>query len=426
MNWNQKIILLITAGLSGCVIAASAVQSDQDQDKEETKSAPVVAAKTDEPVSKLPVGMAAKQPDSGPFVKVESGFMVPYKATIPGTDVQFEMVPIPGGTFMMGSPEDEDGRITDEGPQVEVKVAPFWMGKHEVTWAEYYKFMQLDKVFKAFQQKKIRQVTKANEIDAITAPSALYDPSFTFDAGEGPDEPAATITQFAAKQYTKWVSGLTTQFYRLPYEAEWEYACRAGTTTPYYFGDDPDELEKHAWIYDNSDEMRHPVGQLKPNPFGLYDMYGNVSEWVLDQYTEDGFKHLAGKTGLTAATSFNKPTQLYPRVVRGGSFESEEVSECRSASRMGSDDEEWRDEDPNVPKSPWWYTTSPALGVGFRMMRPYKEPETRQMKETFWAADLEDIIYDAKNRINDNGRGGWGIVGPDLPKAISELTDEDR
>ncbi len=401
-------------------VSAAAVQTTQPIDKK--KPDPAGASNP----APLPPGIVTEKPESGPFVKVDRGYMVPYKTTIPGTEVEFEMIPIPGGTFKMGSPPEEEGRLDDEGPQVEIQVDPFWMGKYEVTWAEYKKFMLLDKVFKAFQQKKVRQVTEANEIDAITAPSALYDPSFTFEAGEAPDEPAATITQFAAKQYTKWLSGLTSQFYRLPYEAEWEYACRAGTTTAYYFGDDPDLLEEHAWFYDNADEMRHPVGKLKPNPFGLYDMYGNASEWVLDQYSEEGYQHLAGKPGLTAATSFNKPTELYPRVVRGGSFETEELSECRSASRLGSDDEEWRDEDPNVPKSPWWYTTSPALGVGFRIMRPYREPDSREAKEAFWSADVEDIIYDAKNRINDNGRGAWGIVDPKLPKAISELKDEDR
>lgn len=377
------------------------------------------------PNDPLPVGVVAEKPSSGHFVEFDGGFMVPYTATIPGTDIKYSMVPIPGGKFKMGSPDDEEGRSTDEGPQFEVEIQPFWMGKYEVTWAEYKKYMMLDKVFKAFVQKKIRQVTEDNRVDAITAPSALYDPSFTFEAGEEPTEPAASITQYAAKQYTKWLSALSQRFYRLPTESEWEYACRAGTTTAYYFGDDPDDLENHGWFYDNSDEYRHECGEFPPNPWGLYDMYGNVSEWVLDQYSEDGYKSHAGKS-LSADEAFNKPTKLYPRVIRGGSFETEEASECRSAARLGSDDEEWKDEDPNVPKSPWWYTTSPGLGVGFRLIRPLHLPATDELKRAFWDADLESINLDARNRIRDNGRGAYGIVDPDLPTAIGELTDKDR
>ena len=398
------------------------LESSVVQDVQASQSDQAEASKPGE----LPIGIVATQPESGRFVKVDSGFMVPYTAKIPGTDIEYHMVPIEGGTFLMGSPDSEENRKDDEGPQVKITIEPFWMGKHEVTWLEYKKFMQLDKVFKAFHQKKIRIVTEENELDAITAPSALYDPSFTFEAGDGNSEPAATMTQFAAKQYTKWLSSTSELFYRLPTEAEWEYACRAGTTTPYYFGDDPDELEDHGWYYENSDEYRHEVGQLEPNPWGLYDMYGNVAEWVLDEFSEEGYQHLADQENLTAMSAFKTPTKLYPRVLRGGSFVTEDAEELRSASRLGSDDETWKDFDPNVPKSPWWYTSYEGTGSGFRLLRPLKAPSTQQQREAFWKADIEDIIYDAKNRINDNGRGAFGIVDPSLPKAIEELTEKDR
>ena len=138
--------------------------------------------------------------------------MVPYTATIPGTKIQFEMIPIPGGKFLMGSPEDEEDRRDDEGPQYEVSVEPYWMGKYEVTWLEYKKYMQLDKVFKALNGKGLRKVDTDNEVDAVTAPSSLYDASFTYSAGEADDQPAATMTQFAAKQYTKWLSLMAGDF----------------------------------------------------------------------------------------------------------------------------------------------------------------------------------------------------------------------
>ncbi len=304
-------------------------------------------------------------------------------------------------------------------------VSPFWMGKYEVTWSEYKHYMRLEKIFKAFEQRGLRKVEQANQVDAITSPSSLYDPTFTFEAGQGPRQPAATMTQFAAKQYTKWLSRLTDDFYRLPNEAEWEYACRAGTTTAYYFGDDPDELENYAWYSDNSDEERHDVGKLKPNPWGLYDMHGNVAEWVLDKYDENGYQRLAGKKSVTSAEAYAKPDEPYPLVVRGGSWELD-AEQCRSAARLASDDDEWKGSDPNFPQSPWWFTDSPALGVGFRIIRPFDVPRTREQQEAYWEAGLQAIEDDAKNRIRDNGRGSYGIVDPQLPDAIKTLTDEDR
>ena len=124
-------------------------------------------------------GITQEKPATGPYVKVSSGYIVTYKTKIPGSDEEFEMVPIPGGTFLLGSPPGEADRKDDEGPQVEVIVEPFWMGKHEITWAEYSRFMGLYEVFKIFQREKIRVVDDANRSLAINAPTELCDPSFT-------------------------------------------------------------------------------------------------------------------------------------------------------------------------------------------------------------------------------------------------------
>jgi formylglycine-generating enzyme required for sulfatase activity len=365
------------------------------------------------------LGIVKEKPESGPAIEIEGGFMVPYEATIPGTDVKYTMLPIPGGKFMMGSPEDEEDRNDDEGPQFEVTVEPFWMGKYEVTWAEYKKYMGLYENFQAMQRSGIRKVTAENEVDAVTSPSSLYDAEFTYAEGEGPKEPAATMSQFAAKQYTKWLSKISGSFYRLPTEAEWEYACRAGTTTPFYFGDDMGDLEDHCWHEENSEEVRTDCGQLKPNPWGLYDMYGNVAEWVLDQYDEDGYTHVEEGASVTVMEAFRKPTTLFPRVARGGSWESV-PEECRSASRLASE-EMWRNEDPNNPKSPWWHTDSPALGVGFRVIRPLNVPKTQKEKNAFWDADVESIMDDVKSRIEFQGKGAYGVADPGLPKDIEDL-----
>ncbi|MCA9054813.1 MAG: formylglycine-generating enzyme family protein, partial [Planctomycetaceae bacterium] len=247
-------------------------------------------------------GLVKEQPSDGRYVETDRGYMVPYTVTLPGSDVEFEMLPIPGGKFLMGSPEGSPYHQASEGPQVEVTVAPFWMAKCEVTWAEYKQYMALYQIFKKFVAAQMRPVTDANRVDAITAPTELYEPSFTFEYGDELDLAAVTMTQLAAKHYSKWLSAVTGQQYRLPSEAEWEYACRAGTTTPWSFGDDPERLGDYAWFQGNSnDEGQHAVGKKQPNPWGLHDMHGNVAEWVLDEYSDEGFARLAGKEELTSA-----------------------------------------------------------------------------------------------------------------------------
>ena len=370
-----------------------------------------------------PVGLVKEKPAEGPFVETDRGYMVPYKSTIPGTEIEFEMIPIPGGTFQLGSPEGESDRTEAEGPQKTIAIEPFWMGKYEVTWDEYKRYMELHDIFKGFESFQMRAVKDIHGPDVVTAPSNLYDPTFTYSAGEGPREPAATMTQFAAKHYTKWLSILCEDFYRLPSEAEWEYAARAGTDTPYFFGDDPDELEEYAWFEDNSDELRHDVGELKPNPWGLYDIYGNVAEWTLDAYTPEGYGFIKSDQAK-ASEAIRWPEKEYPLVARGGSFEMT-AAECRSAARLGSDDEAWKADDPNVPKSPWWYTTYPGTGVGIRLLRPLNAPETDEAKEAYWKARVEYVEWVADHRIDNEGRGARGVVDLELPKAREELRDKE-
>jgi len=387
---------------------------------------PAQQLETSDPTADHRVGIASEQPASGPFVELGDGrFMVPYEQTIPGTDVSFTMVPIPGGHVLLGSPESEAERNDDEGPQVKVAVEPFWMGKYEITWGEYRNYMRLDETFKKFNSAGIRQVSDERRIDAITAPSGLYDPSFTYDAGDGDHEPAATMTQFAAKQYTKWLSLLTGDFYRLPSEAEWEYACRAGSDDAYYFGDDASLLGEYAWYYENSDYFRQEVGQKKPNAFGLYDMHGNVAEWVLDQYDDEGFSQLRvyrNEDQVLSDLMVNWPTDVEPVVAKGGSWELE-ASDCRCAARLASDDDEWKLSDPNDPQSPWWYTEEPATGVGFRILRPLSTPKSRAEKELFWAPNHEDLDWVIGVRT-EIGKGSWGIIDPQLPTDTEKL-DQD-
>lgn len=401
--------------ISLIVTGESLAQSDDDTTPGDT--VPSATAETTSATSAAdgtPMGVLDTQPSDGPFVEHDGKFLVPYSQTIPGTDVSFEMIPVPGGEFEMGSRSDD--AAASELPLRKVRIAPFWIGKTEVTWGEYQQYMAMDAAFKKLHQSDMRKVTDPQSVDAVTAPSALYEPEITYEAGESPDQPAASMTQYAAKQYTKWLSLLSGQLYRLPYESEWEYACRAGTTTKYYFGDDDAELENHGWFYDNSDELRQACAQLPPNPWGLYDMYGNASEWVLDAWTENGYADVPDNA--TVQEAYQKPDKVFPRVLRGGSFWSD-AELCNSAARLASDDKPWKEEDPNYPKSPWWYTSEEGLGAGMRIVRPYVVPQTDAEKSAFWDADVESISRDALNRIDSNGRGALGTVDEQLDEDIA-------
>jgi formylglycine-generating enzyme required for sulfatase activity len=317
--------------------------------------------------------IAAKQTET------EASQMMAYTNTIPGTRVSFAMVPIPAGEFVMGSPEGEAGHKPDEAPQHKVTISPFWMGRCEVTWNEYELFMYPDEERRT-RATLLTDATGDKLADAVTHPSKPY---VEMSFGMGKDGfPAISMTQHGANKYCQWLSAKTGQFYRLPTEAEWEYAARAGTTTAYFFGNDAGKLGEYAWFEQNSDFKYQKVGKKKPNPWGLCDIYGNVVEWVLDQYDPDFYKQCAGQGDLV--DPWNKATKPYPHSVRGGSWD-DEAAMCRSAARRGSD-RSWKMQDPQLPKSIWYF--SDAQFVGFRIVRPLKVPSAEQMQK-YWTSGVE-------------------------------------
>jgi formylglycine-generating enzyme required for sulfatase activity len=304
--------------------------------------------------------------------------MKAYSETIPGTMVQFHMVPIPGGEFLMGSPEAESARQPDEDPQIRVKINPFWMGQYEVTWNEFELFMYPD-MGQSPPAGDPSHLYSGEVADAVTRPTKPY---VEMSFGMGKDGfPAISMTQHAANKFCEWLSARTGQFYRLPTEAEWEYACRAGTTTAYYFGDDPEQIEEYAWFEDNSDWKYQKVGRKKPNPWGLHDMHGNVAEWTLDQYDANFYRQFAGKV---ADNPWNKASKPYPHSVRGGSW-NDPPELLRSAARLGSD-RSWKMQDPQLPKSIWYHTD--ALYVGMRLVRPLEVPTAEEMHD-YWNSGVE-------------------------------------
>ncbi len=294
-----------------------------------------------------------------------------YTQEIPGTDIRFDMAAIPAGTYQRGS---EAGNA-DERPVHEVSLDAFWMGTHEVTWDLFELFL-----YKTHEQHVTEGEIPAT-VDAVTRPTKPY-LDVTYGMGKE-NHPALSMTHFNAIQFCRWLYAKTGVFYRLPTEAEWEYACRAGTATAYSFGDDPSELDEHAWYRDNSYNQTHPVGQKAPNAWGLYDMHGNVAEWTFDQYAPDTYARYASSG---AANPVEVPTELYPHVVRGGSFE-DGADGLRAAAR-GASDPSWKQMDPQVPKSNWWFPEAPFVGI--RLVRPAVAPSPEEAEAYYSVSPIAD------------------------------------
>ena len=208
--------------------------------------------------------------------------------------VTLEMVSLPAGKFLMGSPDIDIDASDDEKPPHQVKVNSFAIGKYPITQAQY-------------------QAVMGNN------PSSFKN---------NPQNPVEKVSWNDAQAFCQKLSQITGKTYRLPTEAEWEYACRAGTTTRYYFGDDDNQLGNYAWYDGNPNDTTHPVGQKKPNGWGLYDMSGNVWEWCEDDW-HDSYKN-APDDGTAWIDNDNRSQS--EKCLRGGSWLDFPYN-CRSAIR---------------------------------------------------------------------------------------------
>ena len=296
-----------------------------------------------------------------------------FTENIPQTSVSFDMVAIPGGQFTIGSPETESFRDPDEGPVRSVQVGDFWMGKVEVSWNEYLAFFNATA---SEGRKSLEELQRDAEVDAITGATPPWGAP---DQGWGKgDRPAITMSHFAAETYCQWLTKVTGKKYRLPTEAEWEYACRAGTDGAYFFDGEPKDYTMNGFmkkvfkpdtsiinsyvIYslNSGGKTREPAG-MRPNSFGLVNMPGNVSEFCQDWYSPGSYASYSGEPIIDP----KGPAGGTEHVIRGGSFRSD-AADLRSSSRDQTRTEAWLVTDPQMPKSIWWY--SDCTHVGFRVV----------------------------------------------------------
>lgn len=288
-----------------------------------------------------------------------SGYFGPNAGDIIANSIGMKLIYIPAGDFMMGSPDSESGRDKDELliPQVTIS-GGFYMGLYEVTQSQWSSIMGTSV---SQQRNKINQ-------------SWLL-------KGEGETNPMYFVSWEEAVTFCEKLSQKEGRSYTLPTEAQWEYACRAGSRTRYSFGDNDSQLGDYAWYDKNGNGTTHPVGQKKPNGWGLYDMHGNVWEWCLDWYGESYYSS-------SPASDPQGTGSGQCRVLRGGSWNND--SNCRSADRGF-----------NAPSFAFSH-------VGFRVV--CLDQKTKIMGENKVKTDSINSTHNESERENEIERGYIGVM----------------
>jgi formylglycine-generating enzyme len=299
---------------------------------------------------------------------------VNFTETIPGSVVSFNMIAVPGGSFQMGSPDNEPLRSKDEGPVKTVEVSPFFMAEVEVTWSEFLVFYT--QTAAEGRSTDTEGARSGAVVDAITGPTPPYgQPDQNWGMG---DRPAITMSYHAAETYCRWLSKVTGKTYRLPTEAEWEYAARGGTQGPYFFEGNPKrfddgglfrkrntEIDSYIVYGANSLLRTQRPEKVDANPFGLKNMLGNAAEYTADWYAEDAYSNLTD-----GVKNPKGPATGTERVIRGGYFRSD-AGRVRSAARDYTRTTDWLKSDPQMPKSIWWL--SDCNYISFRVVCAFDE-----------------------------------------------------
>jgi len=297
-----------------------------------------------------------------------------YTEQIPGTAISFNMVAIDGGTFKMGSTSKEPFHQPEEAPVRNVTVDQFFMAEIEVTWDQYWAFYGNTMSEGRTPPEVVYSNNSNPNVDAVSGPTPPF--GFPDQGWGGGDRPAITMTHYAAETFCQWLSLKTGKKYRLPTEAEWEYAARGGTETPYFFEGNPrDFSDQGFWrkIFDaktdgissyviyskNSKNRTQEPSLVMANPFGLKNMLGNVMEYCADKYDPQAYS----KTATDVRNPLNTEGEEW--VIRGGNYTSD-AADVRSAARSHTKHSDWLRTDPQQPQSIWWY--SDFRGIGFRVV----------------------------------------------------------
>jgi formylglycine-generating enzyme required for sulfatase activity len=292
----------------------------------------------------------------------QSQVLAPYTQKI-NENIAIDMVPIPGGNYLIGSPITEKGRQKDEGPQLKVEITAFWIGATEITHDQFMAFR--------FEDKDLNP-----KPDAISRPTAQYI-DLTWGMGKEGGFPANSMQPYTAIAYCKWLWKKTGIFYRLPTEAEWEYAANAGKKSIYGDGITPQNIKNYAWFNFNSESKYHQVSKKLPNKWGLYDMVGNVAEWTMDMYSEKYFELLKAKP--QGNNYIKRDNYRAYHTAKGGGFKSS-INEMRLADRQPQT-ENWNKRDPQIPRSKWWLTDGDS--IGFRIVRPMVQLSQSEIEQFF-------------------------------------------
>jgi formylglycine-generating enzyme required for sulfatase activity len=293
------------------------------------------------------------------LASAQTSKIISEEISIPGSEQKIKLVSIKGGCFSIGS---NSSSKADEKPAKTIAVSDFWMGAFEITHDQFDIFF------------KDENTSQGSKVDAVTRPTPQYI-DLSWNMGKDGGYPANSMSVDAAMMFCRWLYQKTGIFFRLPTEAEWEYACRAGSKTSYFFGDNVALLGQYAWYKANSGEKYHKVGQKKPNQWGLYDMLGNVVEWTMDQYDPAYYQGLAeGQKDPT-----NPPVSRYPRSLRGGSY-LDDATHLKVYSRAHSV-AQWNQRDPQIPKSRWWLTD--GMMAGFRIVKPVQQPNAEDAEKFY-------------------------------------------
>ena len=339
------------------------------------------------------LGVANKSASTGRSVQAPGGVMVDYVEELETLNIRLPMRPIPAGTLRFAS---EHPSALQGGGDVTIKIPEFWIAQYEISWQQYAVFVGLDQALSDLQESSGKSSRDFDAPDAVTAPSLIYDPQGRLRYADSDSVSAGSMTQYAARQFTKWLSLRTGRQYRLATEAEWTYACVAAGTTVTLAQQPSAPTEAEAATNLEQQDGPQQGGRNRPNAWGLYDMCGNVAEYVLDADGKDLFSRL--KPGeYSIWETVGKSKERYTDLACGGNCWSQ-PADCTARSRIVVDIDYWTQE-ANLPLSPTWLASPEKdSAIGFRIVRSFSPLDETRMQQC-WNVDNEELRDAVEDRV---------------------------